>query len=226
MRLTPGDGTLGGMCRISAIIGAALLLSALVLGGCGRPYATTESGFLTDYGPLEEETPGVLSFRAAPERLRRYQAFIVDPIEVRLEERPERVDDDDRAKLTAHFDTQIRAALGERFEIVGEAGEHVGRVRAAVTRVERSAPLLNIHPASKLSGVGLGGAAIEGEIVDSVSGELLVARVVARRGDRLSFDGLSKWGDAKSVMSAWARHVGQTLDEVHASAAGGVQAGD
>jgi hypothetical protein len=58
---------------------------------------------------------------------------------------------------------------------------------------------------------------IEGEILDSVSGERLVAFVISKSGWRW-FSGLNtvkKWGDIEAAFRTWAKGFRAPLDEVH-----------
>ena len=58
-------------------------------------------------------------------------------------------------------------------------------------------------------------ATLEVEIVDSLSNKQLAALVESQLGERLSFEGVSKWGDAKAVMDRWANRFRKRLDELH-----------
>jgi hypothetical protein len=89
----------------------------------------------------------------------------------------------------------------------------VARFRLAITDLDKSSPVLNAIPQTKLVGTGLGGASMEGELLDSVTGEQIAAVVQSQVGKRLSLEGLSKWGDAKAVIDDWAETFVERLDE-------------
>lgn len=58
----------------------------------------------------------------------------------------------------------------------------------------------------KMTGAGLGGAAMEAEAVDLLSKERLAALVDSQSGSRLGFTaGLTSLGHAKEVMDGWAK---------------------
>jgi hypothetical protein len=80
----------------------------------------------------------------------------------------------------------------------------VAKIRIAFTNIEQSYPLLNAIPHTMLVGAVLGGALMEAEVADSVTGEQIAAVVQAQKGKKLSLEGLSKWGNAKTVMDDWA----------------------
>ena len=59
----------------------------------------------------------------------------------------------------------------------------------------------------------------EGEIVDSVTGVQVAAGIDSETGSRLSFSGLSKWGDAEAVMTDWAQKSTKRIQEAHTAPA-------
>ena len=90
------------------------------------------------------------------------------------------------------------------------------RLRIAITDVEETEPLLNIHPAMKLTGAGLGGASMEAEGVDSNTGKRIGAIVETRSGNRMSLaPGLSRLGHAKQVIRYWIERFLQNLNKAH-----------
>lgn len=63
---------------------------------------------------------------------------------------------------------------------------------------------MNIHPATRLSGLGLGGTSMETEALDIASGERAATIVDSQQGSRPSMTaGLSKFGQAKQVIDMW-----------------------
>ncbi len=90
------------------------------------------------------------------------------------------------------------------------------RLRIAITDVEETEPLLNIHPAMKLTGAGLGDASMEAEGVDSITGERIGAIVETRSGNRLSMaPGLNRLGHAKQVIRYWIERFLKNLNKAH-----------
>ena len=72
-----------------------------------------------------------------------------------------------------------------------------------------------VPAAWQITGVGLGGASMEAELLDSLTGEQVGAVVQNQKGSRLSMSGTKEWGDAKAVMDEWAKRFRKRLDEVH-----------
>ena len=75
---------------------------------------------------------------------------------------------------------------------------------------------MNIHPATKLSGLGLGGASMEAEALDSQTGGRVMAVVDTDEGNRLALTaGLSETGHAQQVIKHWVDRFVKRLDEAH-----------
>jgi hypothetical protein len=67
--------------------------------------------------------------------------------------------------------------------------------------------------------LSIGRAGIEGDMIDSVSGERMVAFVTGK-GGRKWFSGLNaykKWGDIEAAFRSWAKNFRKRLDELHES---------
>lgn len=179
---------------------------AALLSGCkGR--MPEQSGFLTEYESLESSGSVTLE-SPADERLDEYSTFIVDPVELRLDDRSNPTPE--KAQMLAD---QLRASVEQAIAAAPRPpeAERTARVRMALTRVRRSAPLLNLHPGTKLTGVGLGEAGIELEIVDRDSGEQLWALAAVRRGNRMTLDVFDEYKDAADAIEFWAELIGALL---------------
>jgi hypothetical protein len=83
----------------------------------------------------------------------------------------------------------------------------------ALADVDVTNPSLDIHPGTKLTGAGLGGASMEAEAFDSVSMERIVAVIETQKGSRMSIaTGLTEFGHAKEVMKGWVERFVKRLD--------------
>jgi len=74
---------------------------------------------------------------------------------------------------------------------------------------------LNISIYTKITGAGLGGAAMEGEMVDSMTGEQIAAASRWGSGSRILRAGFTHTGDAKILMDRWAKDLRKSIDEAH-----------
>lgn len=200
---------------------ACAMAMMFALGACATDDTSKSSfsGFLGDYSQLkpDPEFDGALRWANPNVTLADYSTFIVDPVVVQFAPNDEgtALSPDELKELTDHFRTEAIAALSEKYTVVDEPGPGVLRIRAAITSVETTVPIMNIHPAMKLSGLGLGGASMEAEAIDSVSGERIVAIVDSQQGNRMSItEGLQTLGHAKQVMSYWVERAVENLQKV------------
>lgn len=195
------------------------IIGALALGALAACSVTpaAKSGFLSDYSQLrpDPKIEGQLSYRNPSKKVMAYKKFLIDPVVVQLapNARGKTLDPGDLKQLTDFFRNEAVKALSKRYQVVSKPGPGVLYIRAALTDVEVTTPLLNIHPGTKLTGAGLGGASMEVEAFDSVTMQRIVAVVETQRGSRLSIAaGLTKFGHAKEVMKGWVERFVKRLD--------------
>ena len=96
--------------------------------------------------------------------------------------------------------------------VVYQPAPGVARVRVALTDIEKT-NAVNILPQASLLGVGLGGAAMEGEVIDSMTSMQIGAVVESQKGSRIPFSNLGEWTTAKKIMDDWAKRFRQRLAE-------------
>lgn len=194
---------------------AALLLCAISMVGCSSAPALTHTGFLSSYDRLETVNDNRMRY-IAPE-LKNYQAFIIDPVQISSQKgqlKPE-----DRAEIATYFRESLVKVLGETgYKVTSTPGVGTARIRVALTNVQDSKWWMKVHPVGNLAGGGRGGASMESEIIDSVTGEQLAAVVQAGTGSQFTAFNYSTVSDIKSTIDEWARNAGQRLAELRASA--------
>lgn len=195
------------------------LLAIATVGCAARARRAEPSGFLADYDalrPLEAE-PGVLRYEHEG-GLGAYARFLIEP--VRILAHPganmDRIPTERLEELALDLETALRTELDAAYEVVDAPGPGVLRVRAAITDVEPATPLLNLHPATKITGLGLGGASFEAEGVDGATGERIFAVLVSREAAKRIGSGLGEWADARQVMRDWAAQFRARVDAAHA----------
>ena len=188
---------------------AAVSLVLTMTAACTKQAKKT--GFLSDYSRLEAKDKSLQYIDM--KRLGEYSRFIVEPVVVRGMD--VKLDTKTRTDLANYMHNAILDAVRDPYIIVSRPSAGIARVRVAITDIEKSSPVLNIIPQTKLSGVGLGGASMEGEVIDSMSNEQIAAVNQTQKGKRLSLAGIKKWGDAKAVMDDWAKRFRKRLDEAH-----------
>ncbi len=75
---------------------------------------------------------------------------------------------------------------------------------------------LNVLPATRIIGPGLGGAGLEAELLDSQSGQQIAAIIDRRKGARVGGgSGMTKLDLARGVIRRWAEGLVTTLDLAH-----------
>ena len=202
------------MRKANVIMIMAVML--ITLSACEESQRTT-TGFLTDYSRLQQVSDTTLRYLPS-QSLAGYSKFIIDPVTVHFHAgaKGAKASSTETAHLKQYMYAEIRKAISDRYSIVTQAGPGVARVRVALTDIKESKTIQNIIPMAKLAGTGLGGASMEAELIDSQTGRQIAAIVETQSGNRLSLDGLSKWGDAEAVMKGWAQRFRKRLDEAHA----------
>ena len=192
--------------------------AALALSGCATQAAKT--GFLKNYSNLEPhpDIDGQHRYINPHIDAAKYSKFIVDPVAVNLSSKGKErgTDPKELSRLATFFRQKIIEELQKGYEVVQSSGPNVARVRASISDVDKTLAALNILPTTKIMGGGLGGAAAEMELVDSVTGQSIAAAIDSQKGSRLSIGaGLSEFGHAEEVMANWAKQLKKWVDQTH-----------
>jgi len=198
------------------------------------------SGFLGDYSGLapDPKNGDLLLYEKDRDTLKKYNKFIFDPITIYLlpEARDRGIDPDDLERLAQYFHDAVTDELKKsgRYEIVTAPGPDVLVLNVAITNVEPTGRKTNAAvtgaaaaaSAATVPGIGLavprlsvGRVSIEGEFLDSTSGERQVAFVTGKGGRRWfsGLRGLKKWADIEAAFRSWAKDFRVRLDEIHGS---------
>ncbi len=204
------------MMHVIKVICFGAIVSAMA-AGCATVQDPGQTGFLSDYSKLEEIEENHLFYDSG--NYGHYSKFIVEPV-VMLYHQPEekrKFTDEELKDLQTHFATTVREALIEDdgYQVVEVAGPETARLRIGITDVDDTIGALNVTIYTKITGAGLGGAAMEGEVVDSVTGEQIAAVSRWGSGSRLQRAGFTHTGDAKILMNRWAKDLRERIDERH-----------
>lgn len=202
------------MKKVMKFLSKAQCLTVLILISmlcvCGAVQAEN-SGFLGDYSGLKKSknVKGAKAYFNPDKSLAEYDAFIIDPVRVHFAPGADAtaIDPQKTVELAQYFRNQLISELkAGGYMVMDKPGANTLTVRMAITDLKKTNKLLNIHPAMKLSGKGLGGASFEGEGVDSVTGERIFAVAHSKKGSRKSMKaGLGDWGHAQQSMDFWAK---------------------
>jgi hypothetical protein len=191
----------------------ALVITITIMAtGCGGKLRKP-TGFLSDYSKLKQESANTMRYRNDA-ALKKYDKLIVDPIQTRIENRDEALTDEDIADLTSYMYDKITEAIRNSGDnLVYRPAEGVLRFRIAFTDIGKSHPV-SMLPQGSITGVGVGGASIEAELIDSVTGEQIAAIVQSKKGEaKVPFTAMGDWTAAKQSIDAWAKALEKRLSE-------------
>jgi Protein of unknown function (DUF3313) len=216
-----------------------LIICVLVIGSTVRAQESRPvSGFLGDYSGLvpDAKNGDLLLYEKDANALKKYNKFIFDPITIYLlpEARDRGIDPDDLERLAQYFHDAVTDELKKsgRYEIVTTPGPDVLELNVAITNVEptggkknaavqgaATAATIGVAPGASLlvPRLSVGKVGIEGEMLDSASGERMVAFITSKAGRRWfsGLRGFKKWADIEAAFRSWAKEFRQRLDEAH-----------
>jgi hypothetical protein len=213
-----------------------LVISFTVRAQESRPV----SGFLDDYSKLapDPKNGDLLLYEKDRDALKKYNKFILNPVTIYLlpEAQNRGIDADDLERLAIYFRQAVTDELEKsgRYKVVTDPGPDVLLLNAAITDVEptggkrnaavkgaATAATVGVAPGTSLlvPRLSVGKVSIEGEMLDSVSGERQVAFVTSKGGRRWfsGFNAFKKWGDIEAAFRSWAKEFRARVDEVHGS---------
>ena len=204
------------MMWVIRVISFGAILGALAVG-CATVQDPGQAGFLSDYSNLEEIEENHLSYDSG--KIGNYSKFIIEPVAMLYRQPEEKriFDDEELEDLKVHFKTAVTEALTEDdgYQVVEVAGPGTARLRIGITDVDDTIGALNITIYTKITGAGLGGAAMEGEALDSMTGEQIAAASRWGSGSRIARAGFTHTGDAKILMDRWAKALRKRIDAAH-----------
>jgi Protein of unknown function (DUF3313) len=192
--------------------------STMVIAGCASNAPPPMSGFLGSYDAFaaDPRDPSLLWWERENFDWTRYKGVILEPITVFYH--PESVGSEIRPeellKLTEVFREAVVEAFGDDYSVTDLPGGDVLRVRCAITDVIPVRPALNALTSTfAMVAVDVGGAAIEVEFLDSVTGERLAAGVDQKLGSPVGgVSGLTRLGAARAAFRDWALELRAALE--------------
>ncbi len=132
----------------------------------------------------------------------------------------------DQQMLVNYFSQQLKEKLGEKFQIVNQAGPGVMKLDVALTDAETATPVMRsismivpqAHMLANLKYLAtgsmpfVGAAQAEAKITDSTSGQILAMAVDKRIGGGSFTTGFQwQWGDAENAVNHWAELMADRL---------------
>jgi Protein of unknown function (DUF3313) len=191
-----------------------LFVAAALLTGCGST-PPPRTGFLGDYNQLEKITDSKLRY-ISPD-LAAYNKFMVDPVQIRMDSKVD-LDQAQLSEVAQYFRMKFVEVLKDSgYQVVDTVDGKTARVRIAITEISKATWWLNVAPTSKVTGAGVGGAAMEGEVIDAVSGIQLAAVVKSGKGNQFEVDTFSELDDVKDVIDTWAKEASERFEELRSN---------
>ncbi len=202
-----------------------LIIAATFLLGCARTYQANSvetAGFLGDYTLLKEggDDEALLTYWKNGVDWKSYKKIILEPVEIKALENSElaEITHAQRHGLKELLEIRLRDALKQNFMFVNKPGSDTIRVQFAITDVETSIVLLDmfssVYPSARtLSALKylvtgtesfVGKASVEAKILDSATGNLLMASADARAGGKTLVGSTNEWDDVEQAYFYWA----------------------
>jgi len=218
--------------RVASAVSAGVVV--LVIAGC----ATTEqvpnvrmSGFLGDYAQLHRGKSGQAEFtyRNSSVDLSKYQRVILEPVQLWAADDKAsalgRLSREDQQLLVNYLYISLYDALKRDYVIVDEPGPDVMRIRCAITEARADRPVMDLLSTATPAGLGIsyakrlvvgthsavGIVSVEGELLDSSTGQRLAAVVDRRAGTKSVLGKPTRWGDVQDAFNFWARRMQTNL---------------
>ena len=212
----------------------SILIVALgfVLSGCARTYQARyieTADFLEDYSLLREggDEDALLSYWKNGVNWAAYKKIILEPVVIRSVKGSELTEmtHAENFRLKELLGYRLKEALKKGYKLVNKPAADTLFVQFAITDVESSVVLLDmfssVYPSARtLSALKhlvtgtesfVGKASIEGKIVDSSTGELLMAAADARAGGKTLVGSTSEWDDVEQAYLFWASQLSYQL---------------
>ena len=193
---------------VTATAGAALALSSCSTGG------KSPSGFLSNYKQMDGGygTADAVSAYVKPGvDLKKYDSVIIDPVTTVV---ASPVDSKVTDQLAAYLSDALHKQVIGELKVVNVPGPTTLRVRMALTDViegqSGGKPVTVVHTGAGATLTGTLGSAevaafvskvsFEGEVLDSVSGERLLANIDHRIGAKREASASTSWASVRSAV--------------------------
>ncbi|MFA5092900.1 MAG: DUF3313 domain-containing protein [Candidatus Omnitrophota bacterium] len=211
-----------------------VLFIALAIVGCASTEQVPnvrQSGFLGDYSNLHKGRSGQAEFvyRDLNADFGKYQKIIIDPVQLWAAQDEDstlsKLSREDQQLLVDYLFVALTDSLKRDYIIVNTPGPDVMRMRCAITEARAENQVrdlvstvcpygLGISYAKRIitgthSGVGV--VSIEGEVVDSITGQRLGAVMDRRAGTKSISGKFTRWGDVQDAFNFWARRIQTNL---------------
>lgn len=194
-------------------------LAFIGISACATENLPKNAGFLNDYSKLTKtpfaDAEGAYSYFNPEKPLNLYSKFIVLPVQIRQTLSPSApyINQKDLQKLANYFYYRLKKELkNSNFSIVSESGSETLILRVAITNLEPFQPLVRMRATISEATIW-GGASAEAELIDALTGEVVVAVIDLQKGR--FYNKPTKYGLVKEVIERWSKRLITRMDEAH-----------
>ena len=217
--------------RIALVLMVAF--SVTMMNGCAPSAKMSQTGFLTDYSLLEEQSEGLVQWVYVKEGVdfAAYDKIIVDVITFFFKEDAEYkgIQAEELVELAQYFNNAYVEALQSAYTFTDKSGPRTMRVRTAITDLVPNKPvagtlttitplgLVARHIKTTTTGthIGMGQISGEAELIDSQTGEVLAMGIDTETGKKYELiKSFTKWGQVKGITREWAESFSRRLDKL------------
>lgn len=190
---------------------AVFLVGLIGMQGCATaPMQTDYLG--NDFALMpDHEDSSLLWWEKSEFNWNNYNKVILDPVSIRSDAaiNDGKFNSEDLESLRGNLKDATIEELGPEFPVVNTPGTDVLRIRAAITEINTSNTILNlITTVAVFVPMDMGGASIEVEFFDSMTGERLAAMADCKTGTPLQLkSAFSRFGQTKKVFNQWAEEL-------------------
>lgn len=202
--------------------------AAIALASCASN--TSQSGFLKNYNQLQpgnNDYGAKLSYTNPETDFKKYDSIQFEPIQF-IMPTDSKLTEDDKARLTTSMRSIVYKELSKDYKIVTEPGPSTMTFRGAVTElvpanragnvVTSVVPISRVVTEGQQLTTGMSTFSARGtgelELVDSVSGERLVALSDTRYARKQATTSATKWGDIEGAMRRSAVDIRKGLEKL------------
>jgi|GEM_PF-1996039 len=196
-------------------------LLPLLLTGCSD-LAVTQSGFLKDYTVLKPckfdkklfQDTHLFIYQREGVNWSRYSCAIVEPVEITGPAKFVGLKAADEKTICQYLRQSIMESLGRNNYVnVDRTKTNAIRVRAAVTDIDVSEPLINaVTLAAVRMPLDIGGSSIEVEITDAITGQVLCSMAAFGNGNVFQvLQSLEKTGQAQLAIDTCTRQLAEKI---------------
>ena len=212
---------------------AVLVVFLFIITGCSSTFQTRKvetSGFLSNYSQLEggRKDEAQLIYINPQADFNSYTRILMDPVKF-YSDKNSKLEGEDKKRIVDYLHATILEQLKYDYTFVNKPSEGTMRLRVAITEARGSKVVMDtissIIPIGMAIGLvkkvavgtnlSVGKASVELEILDSQTGERLVAAVDERAGRKYTgkFDKFQKYHTVEDAFDFWAEKLKKRLAE-------------